>query len=448
MSAAAKADQQGLGKSIGYTVGQSIFAAVVGLALNIFLARALGTEGNGVLSLALLLPTLLLSLANLGICPATAYLVSRGDFPLRQVVRQTIAAGLALSLLLSLLGLGIVALASDEVFPGVHPTLLLVSLLILPPWLLLNHLTSVFHGLQAFRAYNLINSVAPNVTLMLTVAGVWLLDGGVSAALLAVLGGYFVALGASLAVLYYRLPPDDGAARPGFLAACLAYGWKAHVANLVAFLNYRLDMFLVNAFLNPAAVGIYAVAVLIAERLWLLSRAVTVVLFPLLSSLPEQNEERARITALAGRWILVTGLGSALVVAVVASWVIELIFGPAFLEAAEALRWLLPGVVLWGVAQVFTNDIAARGKPEINTYLTLVTLAVNVAANIVLIPRYGIVGASLASTISYSLLTVLILVVYCRLIGARITSVLLPNLQDVFLARRLLRIIPGLTAWL
>ncbi|WP_269851929.1 oligosaccharide flippase family protein [Methanosarcina horonobensis] len=47
---------------------------------------------------------------------------------------------------------------------------------------------------------------------------------------------------------------------------CLGYGWKAHLSNILAFVNYRADLFLVNFFLTPAATGIYLIAVQIAEK--------------------------------------------------------------------------------------------------------------------------------------------------------------------------------------
>ena len=63
------------------------------------------------------------------------------------------------------------------------------------------------------------------------------------------------------------------------------YGGKVYLANALSFLNYRLDILLIAMFLAPAAVGLYSIAVGIAEKLFLISRALTIVLFPKISSL-------------------------------------------------------------------------------------------------------------------------------------------------------------------
>jgi len=79
----------------------------------------------------------------------------------------------------------------------------------------------------------------------------------------------------------------------------------------------------------------------------------------------------------------------------------------------------LPGIVLGALSRILSNDIAGRGRPEINMYIALITVAVNIIANIVLIPRMGINGAALATTLSYSFNTVLKIIAYSMVSGLK-----------------------------
>ena len=55
------------------------------------------------------------------------------------------------------------------------------------------------------------------------------------------------------------------------------------------------------------------------------------------------------------------------------------------------------------MSRVLANDIAARGRPELNMYTSFIVITVNVIGNLLLIPKFGLPGAALATTIAYTL---------------------------------------------
>ena len=70
--------------------------------------------------------------------------------------------------------------------------------------------------------------------------------------------------------------------------------------------------------------------------------------------------------------------------------------------AATALLWLLPGIFALGVNTIFMNFLAARGMPIIVVISPLAALVLNVLLNLYFIPRFGIDGAAMTSSIAYS----------------------------------------------
>jgi len=177
------------------------------------------------------------------------------------------------------------------------------------------------------------------------------------------------------------------------------YGLKCYFGNLAQFLNYRLDMFLVAIFLTPIAVGFYSISVGIAEKLWMLPGSIATVLFSKISSL--KDVEANNITSRVARHTFFIIFVISLFLAILAKPLIKILFGSAFLPSLAPLLILLPGVIALGGAKTLTADLAGRGRPEVGTIASFISLAVNVPLNLWLIPKWGISGAAFASSIAY-----------------------------------------------
>lgn len=409
---------QGLSRSIVATLGRLVFAAILNLLTVVLIARVYGPEGNGAFAMALLLPSMLTSFLNLGVAPANVYFLSSNQFTVRDLLRANARIFLWLGALGSLFGAGLLVWNTSDVFPGISPVILWIALAIFPVSLLNSYLQSVFQGLQQFKPYNLLAILQPFMLLML-VFGLTLLGNREQAFLV---GAQFISqlvvLGLALLWLKPMLGPKVKAKSTAEIAKkTLGYGWKAHLSNILAFVNYKADVFLVNFFVGPAAVGVYVIAVAMSEKLWLMSQAVSTVLLPKLSQLSTEEEKRKTLTPLIARWVLLATLLTALILATVAHWLIFWIFGSDYNGAILPLWVLLPGIVFSSVSRILANDIAARGQPQLNMYNSVVVVSVNVIGNILLIPDFGLIGAAASTTIAYTINIVLRLWVYGKISG-------------------------------
>ena len=161
----------------------------------------------------------------------------------------------------------------------------------------------------------------------------------------------------------------------------------------------------------------------------MVSHAASTVLFPRVVAEKEKDRPK-KFTPLVARTVLWTTVLEALLLALFSRWLVLVLYSEAFLPAVSALQALLIGIVTLSAGRVLGNDIAGRGYPILNTYRGVVTVATNVALNLLWIPRYGIVGAAWASTVSYTVSFLSALFFYCRLSGNRWTSVVLPQRGD------------------
>lgn len=135
-------------------------------------------------------------------------------------------------------------------------------------------------------------------------------------------------------------------------------------------------------------------------------------------------------TPLVARTVLWTTALGALALALLSRWIVLLLYSEAFLPAVGALQALLVGIVALSAGRVLANDIAGRGFPALNIYTGLVAVATNVALNLLWIPRFGIVSAAWASTVSYTVSFLGALFFYCRHSGNRWTKIVLPQRGD------------------
>ena len=393
-----------LRRNIGYTLGRQLLAAGAQLLLVVIIARALGPEGNGQYAMAILLPTLMVNFLNLGVGPATVYFVGRGELTASQAIQGNLWLGIRVAALGLPCGLPVLYFFGDALFPGVSLGLLLLGLATFPVSLLLAYLNTILQGLEDFRAFNAATLIPPYIALAGTALTLLALGMGTQAAVVAYLIGQLLGLAMTLTFLRRKQRGEGARGEPvtGQARKVLGYGWKAHLSNILAFVNYRADIFLVNFFLSPAATGVYVIAVQIAERLWMLSQAASTVLLPRLSAMHEDPVARLRLTNRSFRVVLFLTAGAGGFCAFALHWLLVPVFGAAYAEAMNAFLWLLPGVIAGAGARVQSNCIAAAGKPEWNMYVAVLVVTTNVVLNIMLIPGFGIVGAAMATSAAYA----------------------------------------------
>ena len=172
-------------------------------------------------------------------------------------------------------------------------------------------------------------------------------------------------------------------------------------------------MFLVNFFLGAGSVGIYSVAVNLTEMIWYPSSAIATVLLPKASR--AQTAESGRLVQETAKWTFWITFLSAIILLISSRFLIDFLYGKAFLPTVEVVWFLVPGIILFSLTRITATYFIGAGKPIINAAISLLSLIVNVIFNLLFIPRFGIIGAALATTISYSLSTVFTVSIFVKM---------------------------------
>jgi O-antigen/teichoic acid export membrane protein len=411
-------------------------AGLLQLGIMLMIARALGEEGLGAFAIIILTPTIFSQALSLGLSVSITYFVSAKIFHLEEAYRITRDVLLSLAALGTICAWLVLSAYGDTIFPKIDKALLIWVIWAMPFALLNMGMMGMFQGLEDFKSFNRLSIVQPLITFIIvsaaSLSSVLTLPLAVGALVIGHVVGF--SFGVYLVSRHTRVL-GKAPQRYTYLRQALPYGFKAYLANLTAFLTYRIDLFLVNFFLGPASTGLYVAAVRLGEQLWLISQAVSAVIFPRLASMVNDEDGRRRLTPMIARYVFwVTVLG-ALTIALFSDFFLRLLFGPSFGAATITLHILLPGIVIFSVARIIANDLAARGRVSINLGMSISVLVGNTILNYIAIPWYGMEGAAAATLTTYTIATIALLFIGRHVMQAKFLSFLCPQPGDLTVIR-------------
>jgi O-antigen/teichoic acid export membrane protein len=214
------------------------------------------------------------------------------------------------------------------------------------------------------------------------------------------------------------------------LKDAINYGLRGQVGQILQFINYRFDLLVVNALLGTASVGIYGVGAAVSQIIWQVPNALSYALYSRVSAV--EREDGNRITERVARQSLMLSLLLALFMMPVGYLAIPLLFGKSFAPAVMSMYLLLPGVVLLSHYKILGVHMAGQGHPEYYSYAAGVSAVVTLILDFVLVPRMGINGAAVASSVAYTLTSALSVYWFCRMTGMKsVSRLFLPQRGDL-----------------
>jgi O-antigen/teichoic acid export membrane protein len=212
----------------------------------------------------------------------------------------------------------------------------------------------------------------------------------------------------------------------------LRFGSKSVGADILQFLSYRLDYWIVTNLLGAGAVGVYTLGVGLAQYLWLLPGAVSAVLFANVAGDHAFDFERAMRL---GRVVLLFCALAAIALSAVINPLVYYIYGDAFIESAIVFSVLCFGVVPFCLSKIFASVLAGRGRIGTNLFAAGIGAVLTVILDFILIPDYGLIGAAVASSIAYIATTFVVLYAITQLSGCNWGQLLFINRNDLHIIR-------------
>ncbi len=416
---------------------------VLGATTLFLIARLLDSEGNGEYGLLQTWVGLLFAIGQLGMPAAMTYMAGRGK---SVVSLGRIAVGLTVAISAVLGAAAIVALPAleDSVLRAFSQAkasedLLRVVLIALPCLLLMQFSAGILYTRGLNRVFNLIQVGQAALMLALTLLLVGVIPlrvpGAVAAFLIASIAG---AAAAVYEVARLARRPEGSAGPAAATSEFMSYGIRLYPQNVMSFFNYRVDVLLLSWMLGYRAdvlqlIGFYYIAVRLAEMVFYVPDSIAAMLYPAISA-SERHEADRFAPAVSRFTMLATVLAAVAIVpaAFVAIWLILPNYKPAF----PALVVIMPGIVSLSLSKILASYTSGVGRPLPTAVAAIVALTLNIVANLILIPRWGIIGASASSLLSYTCHAAILLVMACRMAKVSPLAFLLPGAAEFGRLRR------------
>jgi len=402
-----------------YTLVFRLASMAVAAALGILTARVLGSHGRGLYATPMV-DAGIVTAAFTGLSSATSYFLLRRGAG-RAIVRAALlsalaflASGVCATVLLTLIGHALWA-APAAALSLTGPAIMMV---------VIGYATGT-HRVRLTTSFGLENTGLTLLVMAATFAiGARNATGAIMAWLIATnLMG--LCLLSWMVVDSRRLETGNASTRE-----YMRYAARAGIVGLVTLLNYRADVYIVAVLGSPAMLGMYTLAVSAAEALLAATQVTAVVTAPHVGSLEEGAA--AQLAARAVRHnVLVAGVCCG-ALALIAPFAVRLLYGASFVPVVPALRVLLVGVFALSLGSPMSTYFTIRlGRPEVPLVLASASALVCIVASLILVPRIGLVGAALASTVAYMGGQTAAIVWFGSASGISATTMLVPRRSDI-----------------
>ncbi len=412
-----------LKKNIGTQLTGNVLFSLLMAAVALLTARLLGPADRGLLRLAQLFPLILSKIFSFGL--ETSNAAFPGLYPERR--RELFV----FTILLSIVGAALAGLVQYLFFALPIPKgqfaamtggLIVLSIVYTPFFMLAQNLMTLVRGCgqisQSVRV-QLIQTVSLLVLLL-----VFLIRGPLTVTTVMVLSILCCLPGIGLALRYLRpyLNLRWTAQSGPLLKKTLRFGVQMSLSHIAGFLLLYQDQFMLGFMAPLEQLGQYMIAASLAERLRLLPNAVSMAFLPHLSS--DLKNRQAEVPQVFRLTCLLTLL-SLVPYGCVGTAAIWFLLGKPYAGAIAPFWILIAGVAVVSAADILAGDMAARQKPKFSVINGYLTFSLNLVLNLLLIPVWTIIGAAVASTLSYLFSTLFWVCCYHRQSGTPLRRLLI-----------------------
>ncbi|MEN6330235.1 MAG: flippase [Methanobacteriaceae archaeon] len=384
----------------------------------IYVARYLGAEGFGILSLAISITGIFGILVDMGLTTLMIREVSRDELKTNKFITNTAL----LKIILSFLAWGVLYLFlnlsgySGQVQNVVY--LLYLSVIVNSFSLIFSALIQAAEKMEYVSLSTILNSL---VLLSGTLLGIYY---GVDIYYFAAL--YIIANSLNflyLALIYlWKFGYPKLEVDRSFWKPTLQEAWPFGITGLSGSLYTYVDSIILSLLQGNLVVGWYSAAYRLMLITLFIPGAVNTAIFPLMSRLFVSSQDSLiLINERYFKYMLILGIPLGFGTTILADKIILLIFGADFAPAVIALQILIWTMVFTFAGATFVQILQSVNKQLLLTKISLLCLGLNIILNLILIPRYSYIGASVVTVVTEIILVTSIIQVTFQM-GYRIDS--------------------------
>ncbi len=389
---------QKITKNVSVVFISQIVSYLLGFFTILYIARYLGAGGFGIISLALSLSAIFGVFVDMGLNTLMVREVARN----KELSDKYVSNSSIMKVILAFLTFGLLALAVHIIgYSQLISNIIYLITLSVVITSFSGILTSLFQANEKMEYFSISNILASIILLSGTIIGIYFGFSITYFALIYILSSLVVFIYCLIIYLlkfsYIKLEIDLS-----FWMPTLKEAWPFGVIFLSGMLYTYVDSIMLSILKGVEAVGWYSAAYRFMYIALLLPNAINMAIFPVMSRL-YANSSKNNLTLLYERYFkymiiiaIPIGLGTTLL----AKDLILLLYGTGYTESIIALQILVWAIVFTFAGAAYVQLLQSINKQMIVTKISLVCLIINIILNLILIPHYSYVGASIATVIT------------------------------------------------
>lgn len=394
-----------LNRNIYHSLYTQIPSVFFSLVAGVFITRLLGPEGKGVFSVYFANIEILVLLFSFGTEQGIVYFISNNKIDEQKV--QTIALTVVL-LSIFLNSIIIFTIKSDIIYLAKYDDLFFKLFLLLA--FAINFCNSIMIAfLKAKKEFQKINKVVLfstilNLTLFFSfyiLVNIGLISSSVKTIFTissaVIVTNFIIYIALFLKINHFS--PKLKISLKGDILPFYRFSFVGFLGMLVNFLNYRLDIWFVSYYQGTIQLGLYALAVNFAQFVMMLSKTISSVMMPYLSE--DNTIYRREIFKLYSRLNFTAIFLISIFLYFTGEYLLILLYGKEFAGSSAPFQILIIGMLFTGPSQLFSSYLSASNRNDLCLYTNIVGLTFTVILDIVLIPKFGIIGSAYATLLSY-----------------------------------------------
>jgi len=382
-----------------YLIAASGIFFISGYAIHLGLGRYLGPEEYGTFGVTLTLMTAVNLLVGSGIPQAASKYIAEGTNDVGSIAPASLRIQLLFSTLVFLVYVSSAGIIAKALGNASMANYIRLSALAIPFYALCSlYCDGYLNGLRMFGQQSLA-SVANSLSKVSLAIGLAFIGLRVNGAILA----YAIAAIVGWLVAWRCLGHIDKSDGVFGWTSLMRFAIPTSLFFMIASLIMSLDLFVVKAISNnPDDAGFYTAATNIARLPYYLSGALALALMPSISmSTSSENHDLTKsYISQTLRYMLIVLVPSTLLISATSGSLVSLFYSQRYTEAAAPLSILIFGLALFSIFFVLSHVVMGSNRPGVVFGIAVFVAAIDLALNLILVPRHGLLGAAWATTMA------------------------------------------------
>ncbi len=381
---------------------ETFFALIISIAASILWSvittRVIGASGVGILSVVTVYPTFFFTIGHLTFGIGTIHYIGKQKYKLTEFAANSILVASSIGIVLYIISILTITLFKETFYKNINPIYLIITFLTIPMYLIFYFMTSILQGTNSIKQYNIANISRPCFAIILLSIIIAISSQRIQGAIIAFTASFMFA---SIISIYYVSKQTMGKWKVNLtlLKITLKSSIKMHIGSISTFIYGQVGIIITNYYMNQSDVGFFSIALIISQFLFLIPQAIQVTLYPDTSVSTE--EEATLLSIKMCRNTIFIMIIIIILFSFISKYVILLLAGEEFLQSITPLIILLPGIIFSTVAQILSPLWVRKDWFWYLGYSGVILATISIILNLYLIPKYGIVGASLSSSLTY-----------------------------------------------